>query len=79
MVTTYTESEGAFVAGEPRAWSRVVLGDTGVLADFDSSLGGDRIATLVPDADQDPQTPNHVTVLFNFFGELRRRIPGSGK
>lgn len=77
MVTTYKESEEAFVPGVPRAWSRGVLGDTGVLANFDASFGGDRIAALVPAADQDQQTPNHVTVLFNFFGELRRRIPGS--
>ena len=77
MVTTYNESEGAFVAGEPRAWSSVALGDTGVLANFDVSLGDDRIAAIVPAAARDQQTPNHVTVLLNFFGELRRRIPGS--
>ena len=44
------------------------------LANFD--LVGDRIAALVPAADPDRQTPNHVTVLFNFFDELRRRVTG---
>ena len=75
MVTAYKESEGTFVADVPRSWSRVVLGDTGVFANFDASFGGDRIAALVPAADGDQQAPNHVTVLFNFFGELRRRVP----
>jgi eukaryotic-like serine/threonine-protein kinase len=79
MVTTYEESGGAFVVGKARAWSDGALADTGVLANFDASFGGNRIAALMPAPHRAQQTPNHVTVLFNFFGELRRRVPGSGK
>jgi hypothetical protein len=74
MVTEYGSQHGAFVAGEPRAWSQQRLGDTGVLPNFDVGPGDGRMAALMPVAPPDgQQNHNHITFLLNFSDELRRR------
>jgi hypothetical protein len=74
MVTEYGSQHGAFVAGEPRAWSQQRLGDTGVLPNFDVGPGDGRMAALMPVAPPDgQQNYNHITFLLNFSDELRRR------
>jgi serine/threonine-protein kinase len=76
MVSGYNVKDGVFQAGTPKPWSTTRLADTGVLANFDVAAGGRRIAALLPATDSgEQQAPNHVTILINFFDDLRRRSP----
>jgi serine/threonine-protein kinase len=74
FVASYSADGGSFKAGPPRAWGRETVGDTGVLANIDVSRDGASVIALMPaSGSTDEQTPNHVTLLLNFFDELRRR------
>ena len=47
---------------------------------YDLAPNGKRIAALMPvEAPEAQQVQNHVIFLENFFDELRRRVPVSGK
>lgn len=72
MLVRYRTKGGTFEASPPRLWSRVDLADTGVLPNYDVAPDG-RIIALVPATPGVKQTQNHVTVMLNFFDELRRR------
>jgi Tol biopolymer transport system component len=75
MVTEYQTAEGTFVAGKPRLWSALPrVGNIG-FSRFDVAPDGNRIATLMrQQADADEQMPR-MTLLLNFFDEIRRRSP----
>jgi eukaryotic-like serine/threonine-protein kinase len=80
MVTEYSAGSGSFVASKPREWLRTHLSDTGVLSNFDVGPDGTRIVALVPAVDAgEPQSPNHVTFISDFFGEIRRRVSQTAK
>ena len=72
-VATYTTS-GNFSAGKSRVWSERQLGDWGVNRMYDLAPDGKRFAIML-DTDQtgDSGPATNVTVLVNFFDELRRR------
>ena len=75
FVVRYAVEGGSFTAGTPRPWGRAVLGDTGVLSNLDVARDGASVIALMPGTPSaDEQTPNHVTLLLNFFDELRRRV-----
>lgn len=73
MVAGYKVAGDALVIATPRPWSEHTLADTGVLPNFDVAPDGDRILALVPAPAKDPQTANHVTLMFNFDEQVRRR------
>jgi eukaryotic-like serine/threonine-protein kinase len=74
FVVSYTADRGSFHPSAPREWGQTVLGDTGVLANLDISHDGASVIALMPGTPPaDEQTPNHVTLVLNFFDELRRR------
>ena len=72
-MATYTTS-GNFSAGKSRVWSERQLGDWGVNRMYDLAPDGKRFAIML-DTDQtgDSGPATNVTVLVNFFDELRRR------
>jgi hypothetical protein len=72
MVVDYDVRDGRFVAGVPREWIHLRLGDTGVLANFDGAPDG-RIAALMPPTTGDGELPNHATFILNFFEKVRRQ------
>ena len=76
MVAAYRLKDGTLVFDPPNPWSSVVLGDTGVLANFDLSSDGSHLIAVMPAAKSGQQTPNHVTLLFNVFTEMGRRMSG---
>jgi len=79
MVVDYEVKNGTFVAGKPRLWTPVQLADTGVLSNFDVDSTG-RVLGLLPAAKAgEQQTRNHVTVMLNFAGEVRRRLSSPEK
>ena len=75
MAARYTTSGPSFEADTPNLWTdRPLLPPT--FWDFDVSPDGQHIVALVsPSAAGEQKSSVHVTVLLNFFDELRRRVP----
>jgi len=74
MAATYTAKGDSFAPDRPRLWSNTQIMDlfgTGI-SNLDLSPDGKRFA-VIPTAEQKGSV--HVTVLLNFFDELRRRVP----
>ena len=78
MVVGYQVKNGTFIPGEPKEWTDVRLGDTGVLSNFD--VHGDRVLGLVPEAgDEAERIRTQATVIPRFAEEVRRRLARGGK
>jgi serine/threonine-protein kinase len=75
MVVDYSVDRGSFVAGKPRLWSDKQLFYIGT-SNLDLAPDGKRFAVLaLPDTPPGEKGSVHVTMLLNFFDELKRRIP----
>jgi serine/threonine-protein kinase len=75
MVVDYSIEGGSFVAGKPRLWSEKQLFYAGS-SNLDLAPDGKRFAVLaLPETQPGEKGTVHVTMLFNFFDELKRRIP----
>ncbi len=80
MVASYIVKGDSFVADQPRVWSEKRLAPVGFAQTFDVAPDGKRIAVLMPvETPEAQQAQNHVVFLINFFDELRRKVPLSGK
>jgi len=84
MVVDYTVEGDVFHAMKPRAWAdkQIWLPDTrgGPFRSFDLTPDGKRIIAFAPDGGQKGAKVNlHVTMLENWFDEVRRRLPVPGK
>ena len=76
MVTTYTVRGDTFVADKPRVWSDKRLANAGLTPNFDLAPDGKRFVVLMPAEGPDPaDVQSHVTLVTNFFDELRRLAP----
>jgi hypothetical protein len=75
MEVTYSEEGNSFVPDGPRAWSEVAI----PFASFNLSPDGARAILVVPADHGKERRDLHVTFLFNFFDELRRRVPAGSK
>jgi dipeptidyl aminopeptidase/acylaminoacyl peptidase len=80
MATTFTVKADTFAADKPRPWSNTQIGETGGTWNLDLAQDGKRFAVF-PRAESSGEQKGsvHVTVLLNFFDELRRRLPPGGK
>jgi len=78
----YTVVGTSFLYGTPRPWAdRPIVNRTVVGGNtFDISRDGTRVV-LIPNTQQAEEAKGnlHLTVLVNFFDEVRRRIPPDGK
>jgi serine/threonine-protein kinase len=75
VVVDYSVDGGSFVPGKPRLWSDKQLFFTGT-SNLDLAPDGKRFAVLaLPDAPPGEKGTVHVTMLLNFFDELKRKIP----
>ena len=75
MAVDYTVNGGSFAPGKPRLWSEKQLFYTGT-SNLDLAPDGKRFAVLSqPEAAPDEKRSVHVTMLLNFFDEVKRRIP----
>jgi serine/threonine-protein kinase len=76
MAATYEVIGDTFLPGEPTAWSdKPVLG-LGELSAFDIAPDGKRFAAvLYADGTAEQKPATNLTLLLNFFDELRRRVP----
>jgi serine/threonine-protein kinase len=76
MVVSYRVTSDSFVPGEPRAWSEKSVLDLGELYSYDVAPDGKRVAVvLYPDGTADQKPATSLTILLNFFDELKRRVP----
>jgi Tol biopolymer transport system component/predicted Ser/Thr protein kinase len=77
MVSTYSAKRDSFAADKPRLWSNTQILEPNVAAwSLDLAPDGKRFAVFPrPDATGEQKGSVHVTVLLNFFDELRRRVP----
>jgi Tol biopolymer transport system component/tRNA A-37 threonylcarbamoyl transferase component Bud32 len=74
MVTSYATSGGSFRAEKPRLLSDARFAPRVVGPSFDVHPDGDRFALARAVVDTSASL-NHVTLIFNFFDELRRILP----
>ena len=76
MVATYAAKGDAFSADKSRVWSDTqIFENNGAIWNFDLALDGKRVVAS-PRAEAGGQKGSvHVTVLENFFDELRRKMP----
>lgn len=73
MVVDYSVDGAAFVPGKARVWSNKQLFFAGT-SNLDLAPDGKRFAVLaVPDGEEKGSA--HVTMLLNFFDEVKRKIP----
>lgn len=82
MVAGYTSRGNAFVAEKPRLWSSTPLfrPSNNALWNMDLAPDGQRFMVLAaPEPAGGDKANVHVTILLNFFDELRRRVPESSR
>jgi Tol biopolymer transport system component len=78
MVATYAVNGDTFVAGKPRVWSEQRLANTGLTPNFDLAPDGKRFVVLMaPEGAEASRLQGHVTLVMNFFDELRRIAPAT--
>ena len=77
MASTYTASGDSFHADKPQLWSPGQLSSTyGVVAyNFDPHPDGKRFAVLKAPGTGEVPKVDKVSFIFNFFDELRRKVP----
>jgi serine/threonine-protein kinase len=75
MVANVSVRNGMFVPENPRLWSPTKLANIGVGANFDLAPDGKRMMALMPAGGPSPaERLSHVTLVLNFFDEVRRRV-----
>ena len=72
-MASYTTNGAAFLANRPKLWAEKRDIDY-----FDVAPDGKRILVVQDETSEQKGSP-HVTVLLNFFEELRRRAPAGAK
>ncbi len=80
-VVAYTTKGDSFAAAKPQVWSEKRLPESGVPI-YDLAPDGKRFAVVLYSdgtVEQKENLTDSVTVLLNFFDELRRRVPAGGK
>ncbi|AMY09567.1 Serine/threonine-protein kinase PrkC [Luteitalea pratensis] len=78
MVVPYTATNDTFVAGRPRVWSDRRLHNLGLIGTFDLAPDGKRFAAVLS-AEAPQPARQQVTLMLNFFDEVRRRVAASGR
>jgi serine/threonine-protein kinase len=75
MTIPYKSAGGSFETGRPLVWSTQIALFTAAKS-YDPAPDGKRVVVLMP-ADAPQAAHDHLIFLFNFFDELRRRLPSS--
>jgi len=74
VVAPYAAKGDSFAANRPRPWSNTQIREPAGIWNLDLAPDGKRFAVFLrPASEQNGSV--HVTVLLNFFDELRRRVP----
>ena len=79
-VAGYTVKSDSFIAQTPHVWSQKSTMPPRLGSLYDLAPDGKRLAVaLYADGTAEPKPITRVTVLLNFFDELKRRVPAGGK
>jgi len=80
MVVNYTVKGEAFIPQRPRSWSDRRIANIGGAANLDLAPDGKRFIVLIPAEVTDAsESQRDVTLVMNFFDEVRRRVAGQVK
>ena len=75
MMVSYAVKGNSFVPEKPRLWFARPLANTGLAINFDLTPDGKRVLAIMPAQSSEPrEAQSHVTLLMNFFDEVRRRV-----
>jgi serine/threonine protein kinase/Tol biopolymer transport system component len=75
MVANYKVRGELFLADKPRVWFGKQLANLGLVPNFDLAPDGKRFVMLISAESPEPrETQSHVTLVLNFFDEVRRRV-----
>ena len=75
MVATYTTSVDSFHADKPHVWSPGQFSSSSFALNFDLHPDGKRFAVLKSPGTGEVPKVDKVSFIFNFFDELRRKVP----
>ena len=76
----YSVKGAAFLPEKPRVWFGKQLANIGLGGTFDLAPDGKRLAVVFPPASAEPrEVRSHVTLVTNFFDEVRWRVAGQVK
>jgi hypothetical protein len=75
MVASYAAKGDSFAAGRPQVWARENLPSLGGNYPYDLAPDGKRFAVVLNPGRAQVRSTDSVTVLLNFFDELRRKVP----
>ena len=75
MLVPYTVSGESFTPGKPQLWSPGQFTDRLGMLNYDLHPDGKRIAVLKTPIDTGDSSPSKLSFVFNFFDELRRKVP----
>ena len=73
MAVDFRVVGGEFKPEPPKLWSAVQLADTGMGPGFDVTPDGRLVALMAPSGSLPPQSASNVTLVLNFFSEVKRR------
>ena len=76
MMPVYEATRDAFRAEKPQLWADARYKLRGPFRPFDLHPDGKRFALAPATPAPYGAAPDHVTVIFNVFDELRRMVPG---
>lgn len=80
MVANYTVTGDSFIAERPRTWFGKPLANLGLATNLDIAPDGKRLVVLMPaETTEARESKSHVTLVVNFFDEVRQRARGQGK
>ena len=75
MVANYSAKGDTFTPEKPRPWVEQRIAEVGLARNYSLHPDGKRVVALMPaSASGDAKDATHVTILFNFFDELKRRV-----
>ena len=73
MAVDFRVVDGEFRPDAPRPWIYAQLADTGMGPGFEVAPDGRLVALMPPSGSRPPQSPSTVTLVLNFFSEVKRR------
>jgi len=73
MVAAYETKANSFVPGKPHLWSETAFTTISIIPNFDIAPDGKRFAVVMALKRANEKPLNELTVLLNFFTEIRRR------
>ena len=73
MAVDFRVVDGAFRPEPPKLWADAQLADTGMGPGFEVAPDGRLLALIGPSGSRPPQSASNVTLVLNFFSEVKRR------